>query len=200
MLRHISKVNPSYPVILANALQQDIFGTQASKAGRMLLTSNPNALISCFVEENNDSLKTLFFPLKPSKASCNVYGAVHGGAMWSFSDIASSLHLALVLGKQNNNNNFDFKTINATCRYHNAVQQDQNIVCRSTLVSKVGNTAHFYVDLIPEKFTSLRFDKEKNDWENIVVDGSMTEHNHHHEINLVVPDSTCTRATFTKMF
>jgi acyl-coenzyme A thioesterase PaaI-like protein len=201
MLKNLSSAHPFHAKLLQSYLQKDKFGTNCSNAGRMLFSSSSSTdnNIMCFIESQHvQTFKSIYIPLKPTKVACNVYGATHGGFLWSVSDIASNAHLFLFIvnsGKFDTDGNYDI--VNANIRYHNAVSLDQNIVCRSTLVSRNlsdGNvSAHFYVDLIPEKYTPLRYDEEKGEWKCLEDDGD-------EGINFVVPDSTCTRATFTKMF
>jgi hypothetical protein len=202
----LSKKTHDVGFVLPRIVEADAFGSATAHRGRM------NPANDCFVLNNSEGIiKTVLFPLRPSKAACNVYGSVHGGALWSFSDFASSLHFSLFLyfswfiNLQNNARNDDnddrilfqvqnnFQTVNANCRYHNGVAQDTPLVCLSTIISGDEEQAHFQVDLVPEKFTPLKFDAEKDEWKLRPEE----EINHDGECFLA-PESTFTRATFTK--
>ena len=235
--------------ILSSFAAVDTFGSSIASRGRMLLpyyydcsasaAENNNKITNSVMESASSSssssssificpgnnpkvtsaVKELLVPLCPSKAACNVYGSVHGGALWSFSDYISTLHLQLALNatttshheqnKENKENKEsheeeeeeaeaelfeNIRTINASCRYHNGVAQDSKMVCRSTIISlnESAKTVQFYVDLIPEKFAPLVFDKESDEWK---VRRRGTDEA---EEVAVIPDKTFTRAVFTK--
>ena len=221
--RHISAISPTAPKHLFALLNSgtDAFASSVSARGRMKPDRDCFVLVPSSSSSTNHqiSLKTLLFPLRPSKGACNVYGSVHGGALWSFSDIASTLHLSLFLNfsktKESEELFYKFKMTNASCRYHNGVAQDSPLVCVSTIVSfpsssldDKNGSAHFYVDLVPEKYTPLKFDADNDEWKIRSEEGEEEEShvvsdlskNSMQSSSYLSPDSTFTRATFTKVW
>lgn len=189
-------ISPKQQQLLSKVASADTFGASAALRGRMSFLQSPSSP-SIFI-----GASSILVPLQPSKQACNVYGSVHGGALWSFSDFVTSLHLQLTLNHDNHNDHHNqeepngaeenifrsMRVVHASCRYHNGVAEDSKIVCKSTIVSlnKTGKTVHFYVDLIPEKNSPMMFDDESKDWK--------LKDNHFD----VIPEKTFTRAVFTK--